>query len=169
MPKTVCDSRVEHSQLMRPHQGNFTGNVHGGTILAMMDEVAYTCASQYAESYCVTASVDMVDFLEPVRVGEVVTMKAAVNYVGRSSMEVGISVEAGQPHDKSTKRRTNRCYFTMVALDDDRKPRTVPRLVLESAEDRKWNCEAELRRTLRKRYRTDLDAGVCSIDGAPDS
>ncbi len=167
--KSVRESAFRMSQLMRPHHGNFVGNVHGGTILAMMDEVAYTCASKYAETYCVTAAIDMVEFMEPVRVGDVVTLHASVNRVGRSSMDIGIRVVAENPQEPNSARRTNRCFITMVALDAKGRPKEVPRLRLETDEDRRWECEAELRRQLRRRYRRDLEAGVCAMAAGNDT
>lgn len=162
-PKTVAESRVEISRLMRPQDGNFAGNVHGGVLLGLMDEIAYLCASRYAGAYCVTAGVHQVDFQSPVRVGDLVTLRASVNRVGTSSMEIGISIAAENPRDPTSGRRTNRCFFTMVALDDAGRPTPVPELVLETAADRVWACEAELRHTLRTRYRTALEEGVCRL------
>ena len=104
------------SVLMTPDMANFSGNVHGGTILKLLDQVAYACASRYSGSYVVTLSVDKVTFKEPIYVGELVTFMACVNHVGRTSMEIGIRVEA-QDIRKRTIRHTNSCYFTMVAVD----------------------------------------------------
>jgi len=162
--KSVSASRVELSQLMRPQHGNFAGKVHGGTILALMDEVAYTCASKFAEAYCVTVAVDRVEFLAPVEVGQVLTLKASVNHVGRTSMEVGIQITAEDPRHPGSGQRTNRCFFTMVALYEDGGPTEVPRLELETVEDRKWACEARMRRELRARYMEDLAAGICRLE-----
>ncbi len=161
--KSVAESMIEMSQLMRPQHGNFAGNVHGGTILSLMDEVAYTCASRFAESYCVTVSVDSVEFLSPVRVGDVVRLKASVIMTGNTSMGVGISMIAEDPRHPGSGRRTNRCFFSMVAIDDDGRPTRVPKLRLETAEDHTWNCEAQLRVKLRKRYKDDLAAGACDL------
>lgn len=167
--KTVHDSRVEISRLMRPQDGNFAGNVHGGVLLGLMDEVAYLCASRYAEAYCVTAAVHQVDFHSPVRVGDLVTLRASVNLVGRASMEVGISIVAENPRDPTTGRRTNRCFFTMVALDEEGRPAPVPELVLETEADRTWACEAELRKELRRRYGRELERGACRFEPATSS
>ncbi|MDR0996958.1 MAG: acyl-CoA thioesterase, partial [Zoogloeaceae bacterium] len=114
-------SELAMTVLMTPDMANFSGNVHGGAILKLLDEVAYACAARYAGSYVVTLSVDRVTFKEPIHVGELVTFLASVNYVGHSSMEIGIRVEA---HDilKKVKRHTNSCYFTMVAVGEDGKP-----------------------------------------------
>jgi len=161
--KTVADSRIEMSRLMRPQHANYAGNVHGGVLLGLMDEVAYLCASRYSESYCVTVGVDRVEFHQPVRVGDQVTLKAAVNAVGRSSMEVGITIVAEDPRRPGTSRRTNRSFFTMVALDEDGRPRAVPSLVCEGGEDLTWQCEAELRKGLRREYDQKLQEGICAV------
>ena len=104
------------SVLMTPDLANFTGNVHGGDLLKMLDQVAYACASRYSGGYVVTLSVDQVIFREPIHVGELVTFLASVNYVGKTSMEVGIRVQAENIQNR-TIRHTNSCYFTMVAVD----------------------------------------------------
>jgi len=161
--KTVAESQVEISKLMRPQAANFAGNVHGGTILGMMDEAAYLCASRYAESYCVTAAADHVEFQAPIRVGDMVTVRAAVNDVGRSSMEVGIQVVAEDPQNPDSTRRTNRSFFTMIALGENGDTREVPQLVCETAEDDKWRCEAQLRKDLRRRFEEELEEGRCAI------
>ncbi|OZC82233.1 acyl-CoA thioesterase [Rhodococcoides fascians A21d2] len=113
--------------LMTPDMANFSGNVHGGTILKFLDQVAYACASRYAGAYVVTLSVDRVVFREPIHVGELVTFSASVNYTGRTSMEVGIRVET-ENIQRGELRHTNSCYFTMVAIGDDGKPKTLPQL-----------------------------------------
>jgi len=164
--KTVAASRVEISRLMRPQDGNFASNVHGGVLLGLMDEVAYLCATRYSESYCVTAAVDQVDFHAPVRVGDFVTLKASVNLVGTSSMEIGISIVAEDPQNPGSGRRTNRSFLTMVAVDDDGRPTPVPELVCETSEDEKWRCESILRKNLRREYREQIEAGSCELDPA---
>ena len=113
--------------LMTPDMANFAGNVHGGTILKYLDSVAYACASRYSGSYVVTLSVDQVMFLQPIHVGELVTFLASVNYTGNSSMEIGIKVVTEHIQLRQV-RHANSCYFTMVAVDANRKPITVPRL-----------------------------------------
>ncbi len=163
--KTVADSRVEISRLMRPHDTNFAGNVHGGVLLGLMDEVAFLCASKYAQGYCVTVGVDRVEFHSPVRVGDLVTLRAAVNLTGRSSMEVGISIVAERPDRQDSDRRTNRCFFTMVAIDDEGGPTPVPELLCETSEDLTWQCEAKLRKELRVAYGAQLQAGICVTAG----
>ncbi len=113
--------------LMTPDKANFSGNVHGGTLLKYLDEVAYACASRYAGQYVVTLSVDQVVFRQPVHVGELVTFLASVNYTGTTSMEIGIKVVTEDIRGKAV-RHTNSCFFTMVALGEDGKPVPVPPL-----------------------------------------
>ncbi|WP_165088469.1 acyl-CoA thioesterase [Neisseria yangbaofengii] len=105
------------SELMMPDTANFSGNVHGGDLLRLLDQVAYSCASRYSGYYCVTLSCDRVLFKEPIHIGELVTFYASVNYTGRTSMEIGIRVEA-QNIRTGTIRHTNSCYFTMVAMEN---------------------------------------------------
>lgn len=113
--------------LMTPDTANFSGNVHGGTILKLLDQVAYACASRYARSYVVTLSVDQVTFRQPIHVGEMVTFLASVNYTGKTSMEIGIKVIAEEIRTQ-TIRHVNSCFFTMVAVDDDFKPIEIPQI-----------------------------------------
>lgn len=133
------------SVLMTQDKGNFSGNVHGGELLKLLDQVAYTCASKFSSHYCVTLSVDQVLFKKPVKVGELVTFLASVNYTGTTSMEVGIRVLA-EDVKESCSRHTHTCYFTMVAVDNDAKPTSVPPLVLVTDEDKRRNDDAKRRR-----------------------
>ncbi|OAL84044.1 acyl-CoA thioesterase [Acinetobacter terrae] len=132
------------SVLMTPDMANFSGNVHGGTILKLLDQVAYACASRYSGRYVVTLSVDKVLFKEPVKVGEMVSFLASVNYVGTTSMEVGIRVEAQNIRNKQV-RHTNSCYFTMIAVDDQGKPMPIQPLNLDS-ELKQCRFDAALKR-----------------------
>lgn len=134
--------------LMTPDMANFAGNVHGGTILKLLDQVAYACASRYAARYIVTVSVDQVIFREKIHVGELVTFLAAVNYTGRSSMEVGIKVVAENIRSQA-QRHVNSCYFTMVAVDDEGRPVSVPPLRPGTERQSKRLEEAVLRKNLR--------------------
>ncbi|MBA8735746.1 acyl-CoA thioesterase [Chromobacterium violaceum] len=145
------------SVLMTPDMANFSGNVHGGVLLKLLDQVAYACASRYAGCYVVTLSVDQVLFKQPIHVGELVTFLASVNHVGRTSMEVGIKVVAENIQQRS-QRHTNSCYFTMVAYQDG-KPMTVPTLVLETEEQRQRFRAAEMRKQLRMEMQQRKDAG----------
>ncbi len=121
--------------LMTPEMANFSGNVHGGAILKLLDQVAYTCAARYCKSYVVTASLDQVVFKEPIKIGELVTFKANVNYVGRTSMEVGIKVIAENLETRE-QRHTNSCYFAMVAMGKDGRSIPVPPLQIETELER---------------------------------
>lgn len=131
--KAVIFSQTTITELMIPAYANFGGKIHGGILLSLMDKVAYACASKHAGTYCVTVSVDKVEFLQPVEVGELVAMHASVNYVGRTSLIVGIRVEA-QNVKTGMVKHTNSSYFTMVAKGDDDRPTEVPLLVLETRE-----------------------------------
>lgn len=123
--------------LMTPDMANFSGNVHGGTLLKLLDQVAYSCASRYAGTYVVTLSVDRVLFRDAIKVGELVSFSASVNHTGRTSMEVGIRVDTENIQD-GTHRHTNSCYFTMVAVDHDGRPVPVPPLVPATERERCW-------------------------------
>jgi acyl-CoA hydrolase len=135
--------------LMTPDTANFAGNVHGGTILKLLDQAAYACASRYAGRYVVTLSVDQVMFRQPIHVGELVTFLASVNHTGTSSMEVGIKVIAEDIRSQAV-RHVNSCFFTMVAVDDDRKPVPVPPLSPATPDEQRRFAAAELRRTVRR-------------------
>jgi acyl-CoA hydrolase len=135
--------------LMTPDMANFSGAVHGGALLKLLDQVAYACAARYCKSYVVTASLDQVIFKEPIQVGELVTFSANVNYVGKTSMEVGIRVVAESLTTKD-RRHTNSCYFTMVARGPDGKLVEVPRLDLETELDRRLFEAGKMRKEMRK-------------------
>jgi acyl-CoA hydrolase len=134
--------------LMTPDTANFAGNVHGGTLLKLLDQAAYACASRYAGRYAVTLSVDQVMFRQPVYVGELVTLLASVNHTGTSSMEVGIKVIAEDIRSQ-TVRHVNSCFFTMVAVDDQRKPVPVPPWVPHSPDERRRHAAAIVRKEMR--------------------
>ena len=135
--------------LMTPDTANFAGNVHGGTILRLLDQVAYACASRYAGRYVVTLSVDQVTFRQPIHVGELVTFLASVNYTGTSSMEVGIKVVAQNIRTQAV-RHVNSCFFTMVAVDDERKPIAVTPLRPFSDDEKRRHAAAVVRKQLRE-------------------
>ncbi len=128
------ESRTSMTQLMLPSHSNFSGKIHGGYVLNLMDQIAFACASKHSGNYCVTASVNRVDFLRPVEVGELLTLKASINYTGRTSMVVGLRIETENVQSGETKH-CNSSYFTMVAKDADGKPTPVPGLLLETEED----------------------------------
>ncbi|MGO9392901.1 acyl-CoA thioesterase [Rhodoblastus sp.] len=142
--------------LMTPDMANFSGKVHGGALLNLLDRVAFSCASRFSGRYAVTLSVDQVTFKEPIHVGELVTFRASVNHVGHTSMEIGIRVEA-EDIRKGTRRHTNSCYFTMVAVDDEHRPVAVPELKIETAIEKRRNRAAELRRHLRRQVAEQLE------------
>ena len=135
--------------LMTPDMANFSGNVHGGAILKLLDQVAYACASRYSGQYVVTLSVDQVTFKQPIHVGELVTFLAAINHVGRTSMEVGIKVVAENIHTRVS-RHTNSCYFSMVAVDGQGRPVEIPGFEPANEEERARFAKAVRRKSLRR-------------------
>lgn len=139
--KPVKASKITISELMLPSHTNFSGKIHGGYILSLLDQIAFACASKYSGNYCVTASVDTVDFLNPIEVGELVTLKASVNYVGKSSMIVGIRVESENIQTGKIKH-CNSSYFTMVAKNKEGQNVQVPTLILSNLDEirRFYNC-----------------------------
>jgi acyl-CoA hydrolase len=143
--------RLSHTtiaEVMMPHMANQLGNVHGGVILGMLDRVGAVSAIRHAQRVCVTASVDRVDFREPIHLGELVTMYASVNYAHRTSVEVGVRVEA-ENLLTGERRHTNTCYITFVALDEAGRPAAVPPVAPETGEERRRFREAEARRAQR--------------------
>ncbi len=146
-PKTTDLSETTITELMIPAYSNLGGKIHGGVLLSLMDKVAYACATKHAGNYCVTASVDAVDFRLPVEVGDLVSMMASVNYVGRTSLVIGIKVTAENVKEGLVKH-TNTSYFTMVAKDENNSPTEVPPLRLTS--------ETELRRFYQVIFRKKL-------------
>lgn len=143
--------------LMTPDTANFAGNVHGGHLLKWLDQVAYACASRYAGRYVVTVSVDQVTFRQPIFVGELVTFLASVNHTGTSSMEVGIKVLAQDIRSQDV-RHVNSCFFTMVAVDDERKPVPVPQLRPFTPEEKRRSEAARLRKALRREMNERFEA-----------
>ena len=143
--------QLSMSVLMTPDTANFAGNVHGGTILKLLDQVAYACASRYAGRYVVTLSVDQVVFRQPVHVGELVSFLASVNYTGKTSMEVGIKVLAENVRTQEV-RHVNSCFLTMVAVDDDRKPVAVTPIRPFSPEEHRRYAAALVRKQLRQEF-----------------
>lgn len=135
--------------LMTPDMANFAGNVHGGSLLKLLDQVAYACAAKYSKHYVVTMSLDQVFFKQKVEVGELVTFYANVNYVGRSSMEIGIKVVA-ENLKSHQKRHTTSCYFTMVAVDDQGKSVAVPKLEINNEIEQQLFDAGAQRQKMRK-------------------
>jgi uncharacterized protein (TIGR00369 family) len=148
---------------MIPSYANFGGKIHGGILLSLMDKVAYACASKHAGAYCVTVSADKVEFLEPVEVGELVSLHASVNYVGRTSMMIGIRVEA-QNVKSGIIKHTNSSYFTMVAKGDDDRPCLVPELILESHEAVRRFIEAMFMRQIKQSLNEKMDDARSHIE-----
>ena len=155
-PRSVRHSQTTITELMIPAYANFGGKIHGGIILSLMDKVAYACSSKHSGAYCVTVTVDRVEFLQPVEVGELVSLHASVNYVGRSSMIVGIRVEALNVKSGVVKH-TNSSYFTMVAKGDDDKPTEVPELLLQSEEEVRRFIEALHLKEIRGKIKDEMD------------
>ena len=148
LSKPVRESVSETSELMMPEHANNLGHVFGGVILSMMDKCAAIAAFRHSRASVVTASIDRVDFREPIHLGDLVVMQASVNYVGTSSMEVGVRVEA---EDLLTGRRrhTNSCYLTFVAVDRNGRPIEVPALRPETEDEVRRNLAAQARRRRR--------------------
>ena len=147
--KTVASSNIRISELMLSSHTNFSGKIHGGYILSLLDQIAFACASKFSGNYCVTASVDTVNFLKPIEVGELVTMKACVNYVGNSSMIIGIRVEAENIQTGKIKH-CNSSYFTMVAKDKDGNSMLVPGLILSDMNEVRRFCNCIKQIALKK-------------------
>ncbi|MCH8274494.1 MAG: acyl-CoA thioesterase [Armatimonadetes bacterium] len=149
---------VRMSELMMPEHANFLGQVFGGSILALLDKVAYVTASRYAGMICVTVSIDRVDFHSPIEVGELVHLTGRVIYVGRTSVQVRIEVHAENIH-AGTVRHTNSCSATLVAIDDDRKPTPVPRLRCDTREEKLGFLQGRLRREMAQKYKDEFRRG----------
>lgn len=163
--KTVAASHITISELMLPSHTNFSGKIHGGYILSLLDQIAFACASRFSGHYCVTASVDTVDFLNPIEVGELVTLKASVNYVGKSSMIIGIRVEAENIQSGKVKH-CNSSYFTMVAKDEKGNNTQVPGLILSSEEDVRRFCNCIKQIALKKERKTHEEIFDYTSDNA---
>lgn len=161
--KTVKSSQTTITELMVPAYANFGGKIHGGILLSLMDKVAYATASKHAETYCVTVTVDKVDFLQPVEVGELISMHASVNYVGNTSLVVGIRVES-QNVKTGVIKHTNSSYFTMVAKGDDDKPTLVPKLILENEEEVKRFIEAMHMKSIKRKINDKMDDANSKIE-----
>lgn len=161
--RPVRYSQTTITELMIPSYANFGGKIHGGILLSLMDKVAYAAASKHAGTYCVTVTVDKVEFLQPVEVGELVSLHASVNYVGRTSLVVGIRVES-QNIKTGKIKHTNSSFFTMVAKGDDDKPALVPALILTNKEDVKRFIEAMRMKEIRSAMREKMDDAKSHIE-----
>ena len=155
--KHCTESQVTFSELMLPSHSNFGGKIHGGYILNLMDQIAFACASKHSGHYCVTASIGSVDFLNPIEIGELVTMKASINYVGRSSMVVGIRVDSENIQTGEVKH-CNSSFFTMVAKEKDGSvSKDVPGLIMKNNTDIRRFLESTIRIEQRRSYHTTFD------------
>lgn len=157
-PAPPSASRSTMSELMMPNMANNLGHVFGGVILSLVDRVAAVAAIRHARQPCVTVSVDRVDFHEPIHLGELVVARASVNYVGKTSMEVGVRIEA-EHLVTGVRRHTNSCYVTFVAIDGEGRPVRVRPLLLETDEDRRRHAHAVARRRLRLEERQSESEG----------
>lgn len=159
--KKISESRVEIARIMYPEHANPAGNVHGGYILKLVDQAAAIVAARHTHKNVVTASVDKMDFISPVFVGNLVIAKASLNFVSRTSMEIGVRVEA---ECLKTGKHTHvgSAYLTFVALDKDDKPTEIPPLILKSEEEKRRFNEAKKRREIRlKNVKHKHDSGTC--------
>ena len=163
-PRTPRESQHETSELMMPHDANILGHVFGGVLLSMMDKAAAVAAFRHARAACVTVSIDRVDFKEPIHVGDLVVMRASVNFVGRTSMEIGVRVEA-EELTTGRRRHTNSCYLTFVAVDRNGRPIEIPPLAPETPDELRRHAAARERRRRRleernAEERAGADAGT---------
>ena len=163
--KKITDSQTTITELMLPSYANFGGKVHGGILLSLMDKVAYVTATKHCASYCVTVAVDGVEFLNPVEVGDLLSLKASVNYVGNTSMIIGIRVETLNPKT-GIAQHTNSCYFTMAAKDDDGNLIAVPGLAIETETQLRRFCEGIELKKLAKQKRVLLKSNLTHISTA---
>ena len=147
--KTVAESTVTFVRTMTQMDANLAGNVHGGVIMKEVDSAAGTAAIRHAGRPCVTAAIDELSFLEPVYVGDILTVTATVNDVGRTSMEVGVMVEA-ESHMGGEKRHTTSAYLVMVALDESGHPTEIPPLITSTSEEERRRAQAKVRREIRR-------------------
>ena len=157
--KSIVESETTITELMVPSYANFGGKVHGGILLSMMDKVAYVCATKHSGAYCVTVAVEGVEFLTPVEVGELVSLKASVNYVGNSTMIVGIRVESLNPKTGVVKH-SNSCYFTMAAKDEKNQLMNVPGLRIENQDQLRRFCEGKKLKEFSKKKRDLLKSDL---------
>lgn len=160
---SMKESRIVISEVMMPSQANPNGNVHGGEIMKLMDSAAYAAARRYARSNVVTARVDELEFHLPIRIGDLVVVTADVVYVGHSSMEIAVNVIVEDLDDGSEPQLGLSAYFTMVALDRNARPKSVPPLELDTEEARAAFEEGKRRyeeHKARKKHKAPVPAGV---------
>ncbi|MER7952947.1 acyl-CoA thioesterase [Streptomyces sp. NPDC096079] len=147
--KPISASRTTLSHIMTSHDTNLLGTVHGGVIMKLVDDAAGAVAGRHSGGPAVTASMDEMAFLEPVRVGDLLHVKAQVNWTGRSSMEVGVRVMAERWNESTPATQVGSAYLVFAAVDAEGKPRAVPQVIPETEQDKRRNQEAQIRRTHR--------------------
>ncbi|MFD7887069.1 acyl-CoA thioesterase [Streptomyces albidoflavus] len=156
--KPTSASRTTLSHIMTHNDTNLLGTVHGGVIMKLVDDAAGAVAGRHSEGPAVTASMDEMAFLMPVRVGDLLHVRAQVNWTGRSSMEVGVRVVAERWNDSTPAQQVGTAYLVFTAVDADGKPRQVPPVIPETERDKRRYQEAQIRRTHRlARRRAILD------------
>ena len=160
--KKISESETTLTELMIPSYANFGGKVHGGILLSLMDKIAYVCGTKHAENYCVTVAVEGVEFLSPVEVGDLVHLMASVNYVGNTTMIIGIRVESVNPRTKVTKH-TNSCYFTMAAKDENGNLTKVPGVIIENNVQLIRFCEGKMIKKFSKEKRELLKSDLSNL------
>jgi uncharacterized protein (TIGR00369 family) len=161
--KPVSYSKTFLTELMVPSYANFDGRIHGGILLSLMDKVAIACAAKHTGSYCVTVSVDEVTFYQPIEVGDLVTLMASVNYIGNTSLVVGVKVEA-ENVKTGVKKHTNTTYFNLVAKDENGRLKQVPGLILENMEDIRRFVDSIIRKDLKLQHEVAFAAKTKHID-----
>jgi len=165
--RKVSDSRVEIAQVMYPEHANLAGNVHGGYILKIVDQAAAIAGARHTHQNVVTASVDRMDFISPVYIGNLVFAKASINYTGKTSMEIGVRVEA-ECIRTGTHTHVGSAYLTFVALDDNDKPTEIPQIIPETEEEKRRYLEAQNRRELRlkqaKKHRHEQQPCIVRVE-----
>lgn len=165
--RKVSDSRVEIAQVMYPEHANPAGNVHGGYILKIVDQAAAIAGARHTHQNVVTASVDRMDFISPVYIGNLVFAKASINYTGKTSMEIGVRVEA-ECIRTGTHTHVGSAYLTFVALDDNDKPTEIPQIIPETEEEKRRYMEAQNRRELRlkqaKKHRHEQQPCIVRVE-----
>ncbi len=154
--RTIADTRTVVQRIMMPTDANPSGNVYGGSILRYIDEVASIVAFRHTRTNVVTASIDRMDFLAPMHIGDILVLKAAINYTGKTSMEVGVRVEAEEPHTGHVVHAGS-CYLTMVAIDRAGRPTPVPPVTPSNDEERAWYDNGRRRREARLMVREHLE------------
>lgn len=164
-PRKIQDSSVTIAQVMLPQDANPAGNIHGGVIMKLIDTTAAVVASRHARANTVTASIDRLDFHHPVYIGDLLFFRACINMAGRTSMEIGVRVEA-ENYVTGEVRHTASAYLTFVALDKEGRPTPIPPLILENEDERRRNREASVRREARlaekrQEARCQLDSKKC--------